>query len=426
MHMIKRLALIAGIALTSGINAQDIDDIVSVGEGYANESYYSMNNGEVANVSNVNWDIAFDVSPIEINQTTFEVKGYSIRINPATNTRLKLYPNGTVADWMNIDTTGIASWPNLFNPEDTWSKGAFDVNLNGSDVFDFGWGVYSPVTHVLTGDSLFILQLGDGSYKKVWLEKMELEEYYFKHANLDGTDEVSQSIAKADYSDRNYVYYSITNDQVINREPETGSWDIVFTRYVSEIIPDFFLTVTGAFSNKGIEVAQANGVEDPFEYEDFESQSFETDINVIGYDWKSFNETTFQWSIVDELCYFIKDNSSNIWRLTFSFFGGSSSGEIAFNKELIAALDVNELQPITGLNLFPNPANDQFTLLFDNKSNESRIEIIDISGKLVYGDQFLGSGLNVHTLDASQFESGIYLLNIISQDQRQSKKLIIQ
>ena len=213
---------------------------------------------------------------------------------------------------------------------------------------------------------------------------------------------------------------------MIDREPDADSWDLVFTRYVSEIIPDFFLTVTGTFSNKGIEVAQAEGISDPFDYEDFESEEFETDINVIGYDWKAFNESTFQWSIVDELCYFIKDHSSNVWRLTFSYFGGSSNGDIAFNKEPIAALGVDEYSPLSSISAFPNPSTDNFTLVFNNDASAAQIELVDITGKIVLSNTLVGNGLNVHTINVSDLTKGMYFLNIISEGHLKSVKLVVE
>ena len=55
-----------------------------------------------------------------------------------------------------------------------------------------------------------------------------LGDYY---ANLDGTDEVSETVVCSDYTDKNFLYYSLHTGEVIDREPAAASWDILFTKY---------------------------------------------------------------------------------------------------------------------------------------------------------------------------------------------------
>ena len=58
-------------------------------------------------------------------------------------------------------------------------------------------------------------------------------------------------------------------------------------------------------------------------------------INTIGYDWKEFQGS---YVIVPNRCYFVLDKSANIWRLTFTNFEGTSTGNIEFNTELIVPI----------------------------------------------------------------------------------------
>jgi len=66
------------------------------------------------------------------------------------------------------------------------------------------------------------------------------------------------------------------------------------------------------------------------------------------------------------------------------------------------------------MSLFPNPA-DAFTQLEVSltKSTNYTIEMTDVLGKVVYGQNFTGStGKNVITLPVSGLNSGIYLVKV--------------
>ena len=233
------LTVLIGAHFTS--YSQQVEDSIEMLPGYTNESYYSMENGEQANVDNTNWDLAFDLSGF----------GASIRTNEHIGTEVYVYPNGT--DWANVDTTGMA-WNTFHNSETTWAIGALDQSNNPSDPFDLGWGTYNPVTHQITGDSIHIIKLASGDYKKLMIESLASGVYSFKHADLNGANEVSNTVTKGNYTDKNFAYYSITNDVVIDREPANNTWDIVFTKYVGELGPGTYYGVTGVLSNNGVHV----------------------------------------------------------------------------------------------------------------------------------------------------------------------------
>ena len=308
-----------------------------------------MENGEQANVDNTNWDLAFDLSGF----------GASIRTNEHIGTEVYVYPNGT--DWANVDTTGMA-WNTFHNSETTWAIGALDQSNNPSDPFDLGWGTYNPVTHQITGDSIHIIKLASGDYKKLMIESLASGVYSFKHADLNGANEVSNTVTKGNYTDKNFAYYSITNDVVIDREPANNTWDIVFTKYVGELGPGTYYGVTGVLSNNGVHVREANGV-DPStaNYYDYTVDSV---INVIGWDWKSFNMSTFSYDIAPDLSYLVEDQSGDIWHIVFTKFEGSMTGKVVFSKELISSASIDPLQDITSFGIYPNPAGDQTTLVF--------------------------------------------------------------
>ncbi|MEY3343641.1 MAG: hypothetical protein RL090_1325, partial [Bacteroidota bacterium] len=42
--------------------AQQVFDVVQINPGYTNRAFYSMQNGEVNNISNTDWDLAFQIA----------------------------------------------------------------------------------------------------------------------------------------------------------------------------------------------------------------------------------------------------------------------------------------------------------------------------------------------------------------------------
>lgn len=404
----------------SSVNGQVVvNDSVSVNVGYANQSFYSLSNGEVSNTSNTNWDLAFDVSAF----------GSVIRTNGGTGTELYAYPYGDISYWTaDIDTTGMSGWPILYNSDTSWYIGAFDKTMT-SDPTDLGWGVYNTITHQVVGDSLYVIKLSNGQYKKLQITSLASGAYTFKYGNFDGSEEVTATIAKSSYNTKNFVYYSMQSGTVIDREPVSSTWDIAFGKYVAELFPGTYYGVTGVLQNVGVRAAKAYPLNNVTIYEDYASHSLETNISKIGHDWKYFDLNTFSYLMEDSTCYFIKDQSNDIWKIVFSYFGGSSNGDVHFSKEKLSegASSITDLNgSFTSLTLYPNPVKEKVNILFDSPSIQNQLEVYDLNGRLVYAtpvDQvgFINFSLNVTFLDA-----GIYNVMLKNPQGVVSQKLIVQ
>ena len=193
----KKSLLILTITLISFTYSAQVYDSVFLQSGYTNQSYYNLNSGEVANVDNENWDLAFSLSAY----------GSSIRINGKTGTELYVYPNGDTSSWSSVDISGIASWTKLYDSDTSWSLGAFDASANPGNPLDLGWGVYNTVTHHILGDSLHVIKLSNGDYKKLQVMKLAGGTYEFRYANIDGSNEVNTSVSKSSFTNKNFGYY---------------------------------------------------------------------------------------------------------------------------------------------------------------------------------------------------------------------------
>lgn len=409
--MKKKLLIACILGSSFGSFSQMIFDSVEMTPGYTNESYYSFVNQEQANIDNTTWDIAFDLSGF----------GSSIRTNEHIGTEVYVYPNGT--DWMNVDTSGLAL-ASEHNSETTWSVGAFDQSADPSNGFDLGWGIYNQVTHHINGDSIHILKLSDGSYKKLKMESLASGVYTFKHADLDGANEISATVTKGNFSDKNFAYYSIQNNQVLDREPANNTWDIVFTKYVGELGPGVFYGLTGVLSNKGTYVKEANGIAPSLAvHSDYTVDSV---INVIGWDWKSFNTSTFSYDIVSDLSYFIQDQAGNVWHLVFTDFEGSSTGKIVFGKEQVETASLKEFTDISAFAVYPNPATDFVSLIYNSNVAQATMMISNMHGKTIQSESINGSGLTTKKLNVSDYPAGIYFVQIATENGAITQKLVVQ
>lgn len=404
------LTIITTILFYISPQAQTVQ--ISMGNNYANQIFYSMQNGEIKNISNDNWDLAF----------TTDQYASTIRTNDGKGVELYTYHLGDTSDWQNINVSILNNLSlGMYNSEISWYDGAFENNSLGHP--DYGWGVYNMITHNVTGDSLYIIKTINGNWKKIWIQELTTAgEYIFKFSNLDGSNEITQSILKTNYTDKNFIYFSIDQNTIIDREPINSEWDITFTKYISPVQAMPY-PVTGVLTNNNIEVAKATGVTDPLTYFDYSNHNFNNEINSIGYDWKSYQGSF----VVDaNRCYFIKDKNENIWRLVFNSFDGMSTGNVEFNTELIFNTSSENINKASSLNVFPNPTTQNTNLIFDFEE-ECLINIYDISGVQVYSNQLNSTGLELINLPTGNFDDGLYFLVVYKENRVLAKeKLIVQ
>lgn len=413
----KKILLTYSLILLFLCSYSQNSDSVILNSSYTNQSFYNLNDGEIANIDNTNWDLAFSSSGY----------GSAIRINAQAGVELFVYPNGDINDWNSVDITNINNWSSIINSDTTWTIGAFNATSDPTNSLDLGWGVYSTITHHITGDSIHIIKLSNGDYKKLQMIKLSSGVYDFKYANIDGSNEVTTNVSKSNYTSKNFGYYSLTNEAELDREPDSDSWHILFTKYVSEIYPGTNYAVTGVLTNKDIEVAKAEGVD--ISNVNYNSYSFSSQINTIGYNWKSYNMSSFSYDIVDSLCFFIKDDFGSIWKLQLTGFEGSSSGKINFNVENILSASDNVLDKNV-FAIYPNPTKSkEIKIIYDlnySTSSLNKFDFYDLNGKLVKSLKLANNGFFERDVNLYDLKSGIYFVSLITGEKSFQQKLIIQ
>lgn len=296
------------------------DESISMGAGYASEIFFSLENGQVQSSPRDSWDIAFSTNPMSS----------SILINEGLGLELFTWPGGSKDNWETVDTVGMQGWKAMYNSDTSWYNGAFDRHSLGHP--DYGWGVYNMQNHDVLGDSVFILKLADGSVQKLFVEKRAAmtNSYSIQYGDLD-SEGMQKEIPCSDYSTRNFIYFSFASGEMVDVEPESEQWELLFTRYHDESIP---YIVTGVLSNMDVEVAEVRDM-DPAEA-DPSMADFSTSISTVGADWKSFNMGTFSYDIVADLCYFVRRPGGDTFKIVFTGTDGSASGAVDFTIEKVS------------------------------------------------------------------------------------------
>lgn len=359
-------------------------DEISIGANYSNQVFYQLQDGSTTSIAHEEWDIAFGVAPQ--SASIFVNEGIPASFGtpaPEVSVFFSLDEDFSTADTLNI----IAQ---VLNSEVSWESGAFNSMANAGNPFDLGWGTYNPTNHTINSNFIFFVHLRSGDWRKLEIQSLANNVYSFRHANLDGSDEVNVQINKGNFSGKTLAYYSFTNNEVKDLEP--AHWDLLFTRYYT-LLDDgagglIEYQVAGVLSNQNIAVAQADEVNpSTVSFQDYLAE-FQDTLYTIGHDWKFFDFNS-GWGIQEDQVFFIKTATDSIWKIQFLDFAGSSSGTTTLSKNYEGLLVNSDDLSVNSkdLSVFPNPSNGVINLQWtENTVNaqHQKLEIIDASGKVVY------------------------------------------
>lgn len=430
MKKILLSALFMGGIISS--QAQNwVSDSVTIGAGYANRSFYSLENGVVGSVPFNNRDFLVDVT---------SMYSASIRINGGFNAALYKYTAGDTADWSTLDTAGLATstgWVRARDNRESISPSAFETGAAGHP--NYGWGEYNDITHNVTGNRLFVYKtVGTGTpgtavWKKIWIKELSSTSlaYTILVADLNGANEETITVSKQGVTGKNFVYYSFATGQTSNDEPAAVSYDLVFSKFEDEYSfmgGTSLQAVTGVEVAPGAEVATAAGVLP--DAANANNYTLAEDLYGIGSAWKTVNTQTFLFDIEDSLSYFVKDQVGGIWQIRFTGFIGSSAGKYKFEKRKLGTASVEEVDGLNAWTVFPNPAAEQVSVLFTtNVADNAQFTLLDLNGRTVLSENFAANaGLNQYGVDlgSKNLPAGIYVATLRAGNVLKTTKLIIQ
>lgn len=386
------------ILLVNLVSAQT--DQVSIKTNYTHQTYYNISTGASVSVPNDAWDLAFsnvglqDAGVIYNESAALDSKPLKVFLAPTTS-------------WTEAitDTTVFKDSLALLNPKKSWSEGAFNSVKASTSPFDYGWGVYNPATNTVVGTRIFVIKKRDGSFVKFQVENLVVNDYKFRIANLDGSNEVEAVITKDKGVSGKILYYSFDAGKVTM----PTDYDLVFQRYRTPVpVGDgSFLdyNVTGVLLGPGVEAVVADGVDPTTVNEANYVDKYSKNISTIGYEWKSF-DLNAGWSMDVDRTQFVKARNGNKYQITFFDYEGSTTGVTTLGRKLIPGNAViNALQ--NDIHVYPNPTADMVTI--DGLEDNAKVSVSDNVGRVVLNIA-LTKGNN--RLSMLQLPLGIYSVKI--------------
>lgn len=284
------------IPVSTHNSGEIMTNYVDMSSDYRYQLFYKLSTHEIIHQNvKTNWDIGFESAK----------EGWHIVLNTSKA--------------MLAATTQETTLTTIINTDDlTWK---FDVSNGNLDSTAIGAWFDSKKVYVLDlGYNLEGVKLG---FKKVIFESYDQQQYTFKFANLDGSEETSFTLTKD--PSKNFTCFSFDTQSIVDVAPDKDTWDICFTQYQHifyDESPPIPYLVTGVLLNRNHTEAILDtliGFEN-FTYENIEDISFSTHINTIGYDWKTYSFESSSYLIHTDKNYIIKDSDGFFHKLHFIDF----------------------------------------------------------------------------------------------------------
>jgi len=264
---------------------------VNLSTDYRYQAYYDFGtNSFVKQHEKIEWDLGFETG----------VSGFHAVLNTSKSMRVAEFPIAAFAS--TTDTVGSQ-----------WKYDVTSGNLDSTAIGDWQ-----------SANSFYIIDRGyshDGihqGFRKLQILVVNNNEYEILFSGLDGSNEQTAILEKD--SEYNFTFLSFNTNDVVEIEPQKDGWDIVFGQYSHLFDPTFPYLVTGVLSNRnGVEVAEV--FDKSFEeigFDDTNNYPFSSNIDAIGYDWKTFTGGSF--TVHPEQSYIVKTTEGIYFKIHFIDF----------------------------------------------------------------------------------------------------------
>lgn len=415
----KHSILLSSALLAALGAAAQTEVTVTTGTGNSLQTFYSLENGVQASATLADWDLAFEINALNS----------SILVN--TGKGLKVYETPVAfEDWASLTALDTENWTEIRNSEESWSAGALTHgnNLSQPMGFHMGWGEYSMDTHFVLGDKLYVIDAGSGVYRKLRIDQLVDGIYSFTYADLDGGNEQTAELNKSAFVGKNFGYFSFATGNTLDLEPQAATWDLLFTKYIAMVeslegpVP---YAVAGVLQNKQVLAMQVDSV--PTDEAVWNNWELEPSINIIGSDWKRFDMTLFSWVFEDERTYFVQDRGFDIWKLIFTGYSGSGTGNFVFTQERVSSVGVEE-NAVQQLVVYPNPSrNGVLNMVIGTDVRNGQLTLIDLAGKVVKQQNVNGTGsLSAVPVDLSGVQPGLYVARLDAEGKLFSTRVVVE
>lgn len=287
---------------------------LEIGNDYLNQIFYSLGDTSIVSTNQyTDWNLAFYCG----NDASF------VRLNAAAN--MWVFKTNSTNFGDNFEITYSESDKRFDGSHGLRDNLAIDSYLESSAA-DSAW---CTETVYLIHPGIDAKGVELGSYKQFVFVGLFEDSYFFKIAELDGSNAREYSLPKD--PSKNYVCFSWNSFSPIEIEPDKNTWDLLFSRFTDTVYTtdgSEFLTgyaVTGAYLNQNsVEAYMQEEIGYPdFQLGDVDPNKFSSRLNVIGHDWKQFSD---QYNIYKNKVYIIKDRNGIIYKLRFLDFYDATTG----------------------------------------------------------------------------------------------------
>lgn len=266
---------------------------VVIGSDYANQIYYDLETNSIIRQNNREvWDLAFEAGDNGFHVLLNSSKVMAAAISSQTDIAALTSDAGLTYTWDyhtgNLDSTVLKDWQT--------SGKVYAIDLGSS----------------LTGANL--------GKRKLKIISVSDTEYQIQFSNLNSTTFQTYTVPKS--STTGFTYFSMTGGgSLIDLEPNKETWDLLFTNYCHVFDEHTPYSVVGILSNRyGVKVQEVSIPFADLKYSDIVETSFENRINVIGYDWKTYDFDTGNYMISSNRTFVVKTINGRYFKMRFIDF----------------------------------------------------------------------------------------------------------
>ena len=214
-----------------------------------------------------------------------------------------------------------------FTTETDFNQVSTDAGLNYTYEHQSGRTDKLAIGDVSSQRNVFIIDRGfnpSGNPLGKWKVQITLVQdgdYYLTCSKLNGDNLTTAIISKKPQYNR--VAFSFSSLTELQIEPPKSDYDLCFTQYTHLFeTPPLPYSVNGVIINShNTEVAEEFNLDfNTITKSHAESLFYSEELNIIGYDWKSFSLQTNNFTIFSSQNYLINDASGNLFKLHFLDF----------------------------------------------------------------------------------------------------------
>ena len=269
---------------------------IPMGSNYMTQTYYNLENNQIVSQNNrIDWDIAFeskrDSNYIYLNSSKF-VQVWLIREIPFDE---PINLEQALWQWDQSCLVNSGTAIDNLSQEDVYYviDLGLDENLEGSGFIKF---------KVINSDS---------------------NGYTFRYSSIDNSTDTTLSINKNE--SYNKIHFSFINNSIMNVEPESTNWNLLFSSYTHIFPENTPYLVTGVLINSQlVSVAcDTTSLFDEISINSAQSFSYSNCEDIIGYNWKTFDFESNSYTINQTKTYIVK-NDNQYYKLRFLDFYNES------------------------------------------------------------------------------------------------------